>query len=99
MEEHFDPTNQGLDEAFEQAFINSEEYIAQQEQKPVDEEQVVKDAATDMIAVMQADQDPKFQNSKFLQFLKKLESGEYKIENNQLLKKNPEVNEEVFERK
>ena len=35
-----------------------------------------------MMAVMMKDEDPKFQNSKFLQFLSKLSSGVNKIENN-----------------
>ena len=35
-----------------------------------------------MINVMMSDSDPKFQNSKFLDFLKKLNTGELRIENN-----------------
>eukprot|EP01016_Furgasonia_blochmanni_P050659 TRINITY_DN785_c0_g8_i1.p1 TRINITY_DN785_c0_g8~~TRINITY_DN785_c0_g8_i1.p1 ORF type:complete len:741 (-),score=247.46 TRINITY_DN785_c0_g8_i1:79-1968(-) len=49
------------------------------------EQENIKRAANDMIEVMMNDPDPKFRNSKFLQFLKKIDTGEYKIENNELL--------------
>ena len=39
-----------------------------------------------MIDVLQNSSDPKFRNSKFLKFLKKLNHGAYKIEEDQLVK-------------
>jgi hypothetical protein len=59
MEEHFDPENQGLENEFADAFKEAEEYV-ERELKPTEEQQVIKDAATDMIAVMSQDPDPKF---------------------------------------
>jgi peroxin-5 len=47
----------------------------------------VKEAASDMMQMMANDPDPKFQNSKFLSFLKKINDGNLTIVNKQLLDK------------
>jgi hypothetical protein len=39
-----------------------------------------------MIDVLSTSDNPKFRNSKFLKFLKKLNQGSYKIENNEIVK-------------
>lgn len=49
-----------------------------------------------MMDVMANDPDPKFQNSQFLQFLRKIKTGEHKIENNKLIT-NPEVQNNALE--
>jgi hypothetical protein len=46
---------------------------------------------------MMQDEDPKFRNSKFLQFLKQLSDGKLKIEGNELKQGDLEVSEEVFQ--
>ena len=61
-------------------FKNAEEaYNAKQ-----DEQEVIQQATGGMMEVMANDPDPKFQNSQFLQFLKKIKSGEVTIKNNQM---------------
>ena len=57
---------------------------------PETEQQTIKKAAFDMIDVMKNDPDPKFKNSKFLEFLMKVNTGEYKIQNNELIVKDPQ---------
>ena len=42
-----------------------------------------------MIDIMQRDNSPRFKNSKFLQFLKDIDTEKIKIENNQVIE-NPE---------
>lgn len=39
-----------------------------------------------MIDILENSDNPKFRNSKFLKFLKKLRDGAYKIDDNQLVK-------------
>jgi len=88
MNAYYDPEEQGLAEEFDKAWASGEEEVRKMENKL--EQDVIKDAASDMVRVMMADPDPKFQNSKFLQFLKKLETGEYKIQGNELIKGEPD---------
>ena len=45
-----------------------------------------KEVSNSMIEVLQASDNPKHRNSKFLKFLKKLSHGAYAIENEQLVK-------------
>lgn len=52
---------------------------------PEIEQQVIKGSATQMMDVMMKDPEERFQNSKFLQFLGKINSGEYKIVQNELI--------------
>jgi transposase len=52
---------------------------------PETEQQVIKGSATQMMEVMMKDPEERFQNSKFLQFLSKLNNGEYKIVGNELI--------------
>ena len=57
------------------------------------EQNVIKQSAIEMIEVMKNDPEDRFKNSKFLQFLMKLDTGEFKIENNQLLVNAPQMDE------
>jgi hypothetical protein len=77
-----------LEDEFEQAYKESEDYVKNLE--PVDEQTAIKSAADDMIETMEANEDPRFKNSNFLVFLKKLKTGELKIEGSQLIQQNPE---------
>jgi peroxin-5 len=85
------------EENFQDAYEQAEAEYEFQKNQNVNEQEVIKDAANDMLQVMQADPDPKFQQSKFLDFLKKIESGAFKIENNQLIKNEGEQNSEFQE--
>ena len=42
-------------------------------------------ANSELIQLMETDSDPRFQESQFLQFIKKIESGEFEIKDNTLL--------------
>lgn len=53
----------------------------------------MKGATDNMIEVLQNSSNPKFRNSKFLKFLKKLNVGAYKIENDQLQKDSTKLGE------
>lgn len=72
----------GMDKELEEAFKAAR---AEVEGKK-DEEQVVKESANYMVDVLENDPDPRFQNSKLLSLLKKLQTGEYQIKDNQLIK-------------
>lgn len=52
---------------------------------PETEQQVIKGSANQMMDVMRKDPEERFQNSKFLQFLSKINDGEYKIVKNELI--------------
>ena len=54
------------------------------ENKQDNEQEIIKEAASKMVDVMQKDDDPKFQQSKFLEFLRNIEKGALKIENNRV---------------
>lgn len=71
-----------MQQAFEQA--QNEELL----KDPAFEQATIKQAATDIMEVMAQDPDPKFKNSKFFEFMNKLKTGEYKIEDNQLIQGN-----------
>lgn len=49
-----------------------------------------KEATGGLISLMMTDPDPKFQNSKFLQFIKKVDRGEYEITDDNKLIVHPE---------
>ena len=49
-----------------------------------------------MVRVLESSENPKHRNSKFLKFLKKLETGYYNIENDQLVKV-PEKKQEYLD--
>eukprot|EP01017_Pseudomicrothorax_dubius_P007983 TRINITY_DN12582_c0_g1_i1.p1 TRINITY_DN12582_c0_g1~~TRINITY_DN12582_c0_g1_i1.p1 ORF type:complete len:661 (-),score=173.37 TRINITY_DN12582_c0_g1_i1:114-2096(-) len=68
-------------ERMEAIFKESTEQQMDDNQK----QETIRQAAGDMMEVMLNDPDPKFQNSKFLQFLGKLNTGEYKIQENELI--------------
>lgn len=69
----------------EQAFEESKQDVVNETKDPNQEQKVIKQSAIEMIEVMKNDPEERFQNSKFLQFLMKLDTGELKIENNQLI--------------
>ncbi len=50
------------------------------------EQQRIHEAVDDMYAQMAQDEDPRFKNSKFLGFLSKLKTGEFRIEGKELIK-------------
>jgi len=68
-----------------QAFEEAKNEVQQEVKDPAHEQNVIKQSAIEMIDVMKNDPEERFQNSKFLQFLMKLDTGELKIENNQLI--------------
>lgn len=73
------------------------EVVEQNEQKQsIDEQASIKQAASDMISVMMNDPDPKFQNSRFLNFLNKLNTGDYRIEDNQLIEDPTKSNQVII---
>jgi peroxin-5 len=74
-------TEQHAEEIMQSAFEKGENEVLSKDA----ENEAMKGMASDMIDVMLHDPDPKFKNSQFLQFLGKLQSGEYKIENNELV--------------
>ena len=47
-------------------------------------------ATGDLVEMMSKDADPRFRNSKFLDFLKKVNSGEYELTQNNQLIEHPE---------
>lgn len=69
----------------EQAFEEAKQEQNQEIKDPNHEQNVIKKSAIEMIEVMKNDPEERFKNSKFLQFLVKLDTGELKIENNQLI--------------
>ena len=83
-----------------QAFEEAKNEVEQQVNKdPNHEQSVIKQSAVEMIEVMKNDPEERFKNSKFLQFLMKLDTGELKIENNQLIANKPQTEktlEEIF---
>ena len=60
-----------------------------EEHKEASTDDQVKATSNSMIEVLSKSDNPKHRNSKFLKFLKKLSTGAYSIENEQLVK-NPE---------
>lgn len=56
-----------------------------EEKAKLAEEEQGKEAVNGMMQVMMMDPDPKFQNSKFLSFLKKINTGEYEIKEGELV--------------
>ena len=63
-----------------------------EEDKLVENPEEMKDIANDIFLVMSNDPDPRFQNSKFLGFLKNLRTGRVEIRDNKVL-----VNENIPE--
>jgi len=80
-----------LEKEFEAEFAKAE-LLAD---KNVNEAQVIKESANYMIEVMQNDPDPRFKDSKLLDFLQKLHKGQYEIKENQLIKNNIEGEAEL----
>lgn len=78
----------------DQAFQDAQKEVEIQNKDPLDEQKIIKKSAIEMIEVMKNDPEERFQNSKFLQFLMKLDTGEYKIEGNQLITNNGKSKEE-----
>ena len=78
----------------EQVFEEAKQEVQQEIKDPTQEQNVIKQSAIEMIEVMKNDPEDRFKNSKFLQFLVKLDTVEYKIENNQLLVNSKPQNEE-----
>jgi len=77
-----DFVQEGLDKEFEEQFAKAQQLV----DKNVNEQQVIKESANYMVEVMQNDPDPRFKDSKLLNFLKRLEKGDYEIKDNQLIK-------------
>ena len=65
----------------------------QKELKTEDEQTRIKNAASSMLDAMMDDPDPRFKNSQFLHFLKKINAGDVAIENNELVHKKDTVPE------
>ena len=87
-----DEEYKGLEGELEAAFKDAEGLVNQNKE----EGEIVKESANHMINVMQSDPDPRFQNSRLLHFLKKLETGEYEIKENQLIENNgPEAQKDL----
>lgn len=59
--------------------------VFDEEKAKLAEEEHGKEAVNEMMQVMMMDPDPKFQNSKFLSFLKKINTGEYEIKEGELV--------------
>ena len=65
--------------------LESPDRIKELEEPDPNREEEHMQSTRDLIAMMEADSDPKFQKSEFLGFLKKISSGEYVVKENQLL--------------
>ena len=50
------------------------------------EQDIIKEAAYDMISVMREDSDPRFKESKYLKFLDKLSTGDWQIKGDKIIK-------------
>lgn len=74
-------TEQYQQEQMEKAFDQEETEFMDKQAR----DEVVKEAAGDMMDTMMNDPDPKFKNSQFLSFLSKLKTGEYSIEGKELV--------------
>lgn len=66
-----------------QAFDQAKQKVEQQEQSG-------KEATGGLISMMMSDPDPKFKNSKFLDFLKRVHTGEYEIKDDNTMLHHPE---------
>jgi peroxin-5 len=70
-----------MDKELEDAFEKAQKLVEKK-----DEDTVIKESSNYMVDVMESDPDPRFQSSKLLEMLKKLQSGAYQIKDNELIK-------------
>lgn len=74
--------NEYMDKEMEEAFMKAQQHVEEKK----DEDTVIKESSNYMVDVLENDPDPRFKNSQLLSLLKKLQTGEYQIKENQLIK-------------